>query len=108
MDPDAARIVTVEMTGEPCATAPTLEDGDGFDCCVSAPPPPQLCAVIATASTRHNAPTLGSPLRPPPTMTPASGSTNAQRIARDAGSVERDGIKLATDAAVEIVRVALA
>ena len=113
MDPEAARIVTVDVVDdeppvevelpapELTGAGPGEEDADWFPA-----PPPQLCNVIPAPSTRHKIPNLWIPLRRPvPSTSAATGNSSAQATAKnlDSGTVE-----LATEAGVESVRLALA
>lgn len=72
------------------------------------PPPPQLWSANPKVSTRHTTPNLWIPLRPPSaTTTPTNGNSSAHTAANVVKG-DLDEVELATDAEVEIVRVALA
>jgi len=114
VDPEAATIVTVDevvdVVDEGEVPPPELAGADGMDCeDTDCAPLPQLCTAIPAASTRHKAPNLWIPLRPPtPRTTPADGNKSAQATVKAAGDGAGGAIELATEAEVESVRVALA
>ena len=114
MDPEAARIVTVDVVDDeppvevelpsPELTGAGLggEDADWFPA-----PPPQLCNVIPAPSTRHRTPNLWMSLRRPvPSTIAATGNNSAQTRLKNPDSGAGGVVELATEGGVEIVRLA--